>query len=950
MKRVNLIIFLCILFSINIVHITYSQDTDGDGVVDNIDVDDDNDGILDVEESPIDVLWITRNNQTIFYKGKNDGTFDTGKVTNINIPKIGTSFGENTFIGDVDGDYLQDIIFISEFDNRITFYKGNGDGTFQNGVITNMNIPNVGTNSGEVAFLKDADGDGVLDVFWILAFWNQSIFYKGNGDGTFQNAITTTVNVPDVGCDVTQLTFAGDIDSDGIIDIYWISESNRIIFYKGNGNGTFQNGVTTNINVPSVGGIGDIADSTFSGDADNDGVLDIIYIDGAGNLTTFYKGNGDGTFQNGVSTNVNVQNVGSDLFEVTLLGDADADGTIDIFFLSDFSNQIVFYKGNGDGTFQTGSQISQNIQNVGNINNTDEITFSGSFGLDPDGDGIPNHLDLDSDGDGIPDNVEAQATVGYIAPNADTPATYIANNGLNSAYLGGLTPVNTDGTDDPDYLDLDSDNQGENDNVEGGVTANPTYADVNGSLNNPTTLPNSDEIDDIDYRDIVAPGGVKTGLGFWLKANVGVVGSSVVTEWKDQSTFKRDANVVTGDPTSLQLDLSYNPSIRFDGDDYISLSTDHFFTNTYTAIEVITVTKSNITPAPGITNGHPYDFGGANSARDYYYPDQTGRLYQGSFTTDRLGFNPITNAIDDPKPGVSSILGHPVALENWNIYGTHSAANNWGIQFNGQFKALTTVNTTDFSFPTGSSGVYIGAVHNEIFTGDISEVILYSKVLSSTERQRVNSYNAVKYGITLNQSTPTNYLASDGTVIWDATSNLLYSIDVAGIGRDEASALHQKQSKSANSTAIVSIGLGSIEATNADNSNTFTNNKSFLIWGNNNGGATMVNSGIPSVFSKKIIRNWLVNETGTVDDVKVQISDAVATSIFVNLQGLTLFVADDEAFTTNVVMVPFVKNGIYQEATINFNGAKYFSLGMPRTNFMRHGKTFVNSKESRMQW
>ncbi|MEX0275091.1 MAG: hypothetical protein AB3N16_12010, partial [Flavobacteriaceae bacterium] len=78
---------------------------------------------------------------------------------------------------------------------------------------------------------------------------------------------------------------------------------------------------------------------------------------------------------------------------------------------------------------------------------------------DTDGDGIPNHLDIDADNDGIPDNVEAQTTDGYIPPNEDDAATYEANNGLNSAYLpGGLTPVNTDGTDEPDYLDDDSDN------------------------------------------------------------------------------------------------------------------------------------------------------------------------------------------------------------------------------------------------------------------------------------------------------------------------------------------------------------------------------------------------------------------------------------------------------------------------------------------------------------
>ncbi|MGS0526810.1 hypothetical protein ACU8V7_18335 [Zobellia nedashkovskayae] len=74
---------------------------------------------------------------------------------------------------------------------------------------------------------------------------------------------------------------------------------------------------------------------------------------------------------------------------------------------------------------------------------------------------------LDSDGDGIPDNVEAHTTLGYTAPNADDAATYLTNNGVNSAYLGGVTPTNTDAIDNPDYLDLDSDNEGGNDIAEG---------------------------------------------------------------------------------------------------------------------------------------------------------------------------------------------------------------------------------------------------------------------------------------------------------------------------------------------------------------------------------------------------------------------------------------------------------------------------------------------------
>ncbi len=85
---------------------------------------------------------------------------------------------------------------------------------------------------------------------------------------------------------------------------------------------------------------------------------------------------------------------------------------------------------------------------------------------DPDADGIPNQLDLDSDGDGIPDNIEAQTTAGFKAPSG----VDADKNGMDDAYGAGLVPVNTESTDNPDYLDTNSDGTGETDTKEAGLT------------------------------------------------------------------------------------------------------------------------------------------------------------------------------------------------------------------------------------------------------------------------------------------------------------------------------------------------------------------------------------------------------------------------------------------------------------------------------------------------
>lgn len=99
-----------------------------------------------------------------------------------------------------------------------------------------------------------------------------------------------------------------------------------------------------------------------------------------------------------------------------------------------------------------------------------------SISMDHDLDGIPNEYDLDSDGDGIPDNIEAQPTASYVKPTG----TY--TNGIDDAYgPSGITGlVNTDDDSFPDYLDKDSDNDGESDAAESGLTLTGVDSDKDG--------------------------------------------------------------------------------------------------------------------------------------------------------------------------------------------------------------------------------------------------------------------------------------------------------------------------------------------------------------------------------------------------------------------------------------------------------------------------------------
>ncbi|MGB3142548.1 MAG: Ig-like domain-containing protein, partial [Maribacter sp.] len=173
---------------------------------------------------------------------------------------------------------------------------------------------------------------------------------------------------------------------------------------------------------------------------------------------------------------------------------------------------------------QSGIQFSC-LDNFSNIQTT---TFS--MDIDSDNDGFPDRLDIDSDNDGLPDNVEAQVTKEYLEPSGIDEN----GNGLDDSYENenfiGLNPVNTDGTDNVDYLDDDSDNDLVPDNNEGndfnydgvpdqmytgtdtdgdglddgyeGSNVNDGF-DVNDEIDDPANdLPDTDGTEDVNYRDL----------------------------------------------------------------------------------------------------------------------------------------------------------------------------------------------------------------------------------------------------------------------------------------------------------------------------------------------------------------------------------------------------------------------------------------------------------------
>lgn len=155
------------------------------------------------------------------------------------------------------------------------------------------------------------------------------------------------------------------------------------------------------------------------------------------------------------------------------------------------------------------------------------------------------------------------------------------------------------------------------------------------------------------------------------------------------------------------------------------------------------------------------------------------------------------------------------------------------------------------------------------FLGKIAEIIWYDRVLAGAEKQQVESYLALKYGIPLSQSyQPSSYLNSNGDVVWDAKRNKFFSSNIAGIGRDDRSGLYQKQSTCSNEPGLLTIGAGTITDANANNSGHIPD-MNFLVWSDNN---LDIESG-PEIQGQPthLLRTWKISCTEGMKGIKTSL-------------------------------------------------------------------------------
>jgi hypothetical protein len=424
-----------------------------------------------------------------------------------------------------------------------------------------------------------------------------------------------------------------------------------------------------------------------------------------------------------------------------------------------------------------------------------------------------------------------------------------------------------------------------------------------------------------------SPGGVSSGLAFWGAAdNSGNTIGAAMTKWKDLSPngSTNDLNTVVGSFTLQPGNAAHNfnpwttgysSSNYFYGSNNSQVAIDYTTNGGIYAFSPLTIfaTARPTSAAMGCITGIDNDVSyaaepgmGVDASRfPYFY------RYGNNINTSATGA-----AMQSTLNKSSVFLYQPP----YNASNTGTGTLTFGLD--GNQSAIAGQNAasslTGQHLGIGYSGFQLGA-----FTGDVQEVVWYKSTLSAADISRVQSYMAIKYGVTLTPGAASNYVSSSSTVVWTGTA--AYQNNVAGIGRDDASALNQKQSNSVNTGNHVLIGNGSTLAnTNALNTNSFGADQSFELWGDNGLSANFTTpvSGIAGINSI-MPRTWKVQETGTVGTVTVAWPSADA-SVKLIVSNDAVFDISDNVIATTATTI----NGVaYRMATVDLTNGQYFTFG-----------------------
>ena len=409
---------------------------------------------------------------------------------------------------------------------------------------------------------------------------------------------------------------------------------------------------------------------------------------------------------------------------------------------------------------------------------------------------------------------------------------------------------------------------------------------------------------------IAAPGGITSDLKIWLDADKGITSTPAISKWDDQSTNAK--HVTQGTPSnqpSLNIAsaaMNFHRSVEFDGDkDFLKSSTgilDSSLNNmSFFIVTDINQSSGSNNQLFGMGNGFDSPHVGFKSSGQVSYSGKVAFLpsFWNFSSSELMPFNQslIYSGAIDYSLATARAYNYVNGLKNSTV-------------------PTSLLNTTH----GGATNFAIGGDDSSHdFDGSISEFLLYKSILTSNQRQRVETYLAIKYGQTLNN----NYLRSNSDSIY--TLDGQYDFGIFGLAKDPAADLDQRISRSINdSSGLILSTDNDFTSANSLHGDTFTDGDHLLMGHDNNSTSATQTSELSSIFDKRIIREWKVQNTASTAAINLQFSTLPALTA---QESYVLISNSDGNFSSGNNILAYSNNKTF--LTVNFPLAtSYFSIAI----------------------
>lgn len=353
------------------------------------------------------------------------------------------------------------------------------------------------------------------------------------------------------------------------------------------------------------------------------------------------------------------------------------------------------------------------------------------------------------------------------------------------------------------------------------------------------------------------PGGSLQAPVLWLKADDGAAAANGgLTGWQDRSpnpvAFTLDLPNGAKVPQYNESGVNFNPSVKFAN----PLGAYHYSSSAKLLGDKAITFRSGYTVYKWPEDGSAGALVGSSDQKS-----SNGVIVMGGYGNSVSTGPGETNVYTY----VASTIRDRHQLVNYQIGAPGHTAS-----IDGKNTTVTRSVFPAFSFTPSIGATNAPAQYNwSGLNAEVAEIILYDTI-TSADAAKIETYLAVKYGITLDH----DYIGTDGTLLWSKTANSAYHHNVAGLGKDILEELDQKQSRSINKDTQVAIGLGGLAEANSGNTAALAD-KQYLIWGDN---------GKPVKFTEQLgstdwylaQRIWKVQNNGTVGEVEIAIPASAA--------------------------------------------------------------------------